>query len=281
MRQVQAFKYHGYGNNFLLVNRDQAGIGDPGDFASRICDPSFGVGADGCVLFAVVGGSRIDVRIFNRDGSEAGMSGNGCRCAAAHIHRQRLAESDELLIQTASGPKSYRLVESGEGLWTYRSLMGHPRFAPKDIPCAARGVDEVRDYPLRIGRETLSIHALSVGNPQCVLFVEQLPDEKRFRRLGSQLEAHPFFPDRTNVSFVRVEENRLRLRIWERGVGPTHSSGTGSCAAAVAAVRAGLVGSPVEVATETGSQTVRWRLGEEIELTGAAEFIAEILYWRH
>ncbi len=276
-------KYHSYGNDFLVLLSNHVPGERFSEFARAACEPHFGLGADGCVFLNLAEG-RTSLRIFNRDGSEAGMSGNGVRCAAAFLHHRGLILDSELEIETTSGTKSYHLMGEGKRTWTYQSNLGRPGFRPAEIPFrAGSGLKEVRDFPILVKGETVRVHALSVGNPQCALLLDRLPFEEDFRRLGSLLERHRRFPERTNVSFVRVlKRSHLKIRIWERGVGPTHSSGTGSCGAAVAAIRHGLVDSPVTVETATGKQTVEWEAGQEIRLTGTTEFIADIqFFWRN
>jgi len=245
-----------------------------------ICEDHFGLGADGCVFVGEISGDQVSMRIFNRDGGEAGMSGNGFRCGCAFLHHQGLVNQKELTLQTSSGIKGYTLLEQEEGSWTFRSRMGTPSFEPAAIPFRAPDqMQDVRGYALDVGGEQVSIAVLSVGNPQCVVFGEQLPREEDFQRLGRGLEGHPDFPERTNVSFVQVVgSNQLKIRLWERGVGPTHSSGTGSCGAAVAAIRAGKVRSPVEISTETGAQQVEWDGRTEILLIGSTRFVAEVIF---
>ncbi len=284
IQMITASKYHGDGNDFVVVAPAQVEAEHYSGLAQSMCNHHFGVGADGCVFVGEISSEQVSLRIFNRDGSEAGMSGNGFRCACAFLHHHALVEPTELTLMTASGVKVYTLLEQVEGSWTYRSRMGSPIFEPASIPF--RAPDEVQDiqgYSLDVGGEQVSIAALSVGNPQCVVFAEELPREADFRRLGRGLEYHPDFPERTNVSFVQVVgSSQLKIKLWERGVGPTHSSGTGSCGAAIAAIRAGKVQSPVEVMTETGSQRVQWDGESEILLTGDARFIAEIrFHWEH
>lgn len=282
IQMITASKYHGDGNDFIVVAPDQVQENDYSALAQAICDRHFGVGADGCVFVGEISTEHVFLRIFNRDGSEAGMSGNGFRCGCAFLHHRALVDQTEVTLMTASGVKGYTLLRQEEGSWTYQSRMGPPVFEPAAIPF--RAPDEVQDiqgYSLDVGGEQVSIAALSVGNPQCIVFVEELPEEEDFRRLGRGLERHPDFPERTNVSFVQVVGSKqLKIRLWERGVGPTHSSGTGSCGAAVAAIRAGKIQSPVAVSTETGSQLVEWDSGTEILLTGDARFIAEINFCR-
>lgn len=285
MKRVIASKLHGYGNDFLVLDAGQVKPHDFVDFAKAICHPHFGIGADGCLFVSPVDASRsvFAVRIFNQDGSETGMTGNGVRCVCAYLVREGLCESTEIKIQTSSGPKVYSLIEQDEERWKFRSLMGEPLFEPRMVPFVPpEPLERVSDYPVPVDDEMVPINALFVGNPQCVVFSDPLPGDEVFHRVGKALQTHPFFPEGTNVSFVAVESaDEIRIRIYERGVGPTLSSGTGSCGAAVVALTAGKVTSPVKVRTETGVQEVAWTPGSEIVLTGWADFIARVDFrWR-
>jgi diaminopimelate epimerase len=276
MTFIKAGKYHSYGNDFLVVPAEQIRPEEYSGFAGSVCDPHFGIGADGCIYLQSDEEGGFRARIFNRDGSEAGMSGNGIRCAAAFLHDLGLASRRDVEINTPSGRKVYSLLESADYAWTYRSLMGLPRFDSPAIPFDVEPAqDTVEDYPLEVGGQILRITALWVGNPQCAVLTTDLPDTAVFLKTGAALESHPRFPQRTNVSFVKVEaRDHIRIVIFERGVGPTHSSGTGSCGAALAALLAGKVTSPVKVTTATGTQVVEWVPGHEIALTGTAHLIA-------
>lgn len=277
---ITASKYHADGNDFLILSSDQSKEEDYPSLARSICRRHRGAGADGCVLVSEPSQGQFSLRFFNRDGSEAGMSGNGARCACAFLHHRGLARDSEVKLETRSGIKMYELLQQGDFFWSYRSAMGCPRFSPSDIPFQSQPkLEMVQDYPLSLDGEVVRVTALSVGNPQCVVFVDELPEGPFFGRVGAALEVHPSFPEGTNVSFVRVESPRqLRVMIWERGVGPTHSSGTGSCGAAVAAIRTGRVHSPVRVHTTEDVQQVEWASGETILLTGGAEFVSDIQF---
>jgi diaminopimelate epimerase len=278
---IFASKYQAYGNDFLIVAADQLSEESRSGLARAICDPHFGLGADGCVFVEIPSAGPFGFRIFNRDGSEAGMSGNGARCAAAYLLHRGLA-SGRVDLRTAEGERWFELIRGGEPAWLFRSGMGRARFRAYEVPFSGAPPDEtVRNVPMMVGDREVSIHALWVGNPQCVVFLETLPDERAFQTLGNGLSKHPLFPEGTNVSFVCVAgPDQLEVRIWERGVGPTLSSGTGCCGAAVAALAEGRVESPVKVRTATGTQTVEWRPEEPIHLTGEARFVADIhFHW--
>ncbi|MGW8181022.1 MAG: diaminopimelate epimerase, partial [bacterium] len=279
---IPARKFHSYGNDFLIVKSGSLPTREYGEFSRAICTPHFGVGADGCVMLEQLSSREFKLRIFNRDGSEAGMSGNGARCAAAFVHQSCCAESGEVIFQTVSGEKTYRLLKAIPPVWRYVSSLGVPSFEPEDIPIEdSQGHRISVDWELTVANRKISVVPVSVGNPQCVVFVEDLPESPEFEEMGRELECHSFFPERTNVSFVQVlGQGRIAIKIWERGVGPTHSSGTGSSGAGVAAIQSGIVSSPVRVSTETGTQLVEWEPPGQVMLTGEARFVAEIsFYW--
>ncbi|HLV01190.1 MAG TPA: diaminopimelate epimerase [Acidobacteriota bacterium] len=276
MKLVEGAKYHGYGNDFVIIPWDQVETGQLSDFARRICDRHFGIGADGCIFLTLE--SPFTLRIFNRDGSESGMSGNGARCASAYLHHQGRA-GERIELETQSGRKLFRLLKAGPPLWTFDSDMGHPSFDARSIPFHPPHLDAVKDYPLEVGGEELELTVVNVGNPQCVVFSDTLPGDSRFKHLGFLLERHPAFPERTNVSFAQVvDRHHLKVRIWERGVGPTHSSGTGCTGAAVASIWTGRADSPVQVETATGIQVIDWQPDGSISLTGDAGFIADFKF---
>jgi len=280
---IAASKYHSYGNDYLVIPESGLTRRRAAALTRAICRRHFGIGGDGCAFVEPGGENRFRIRIFNPDGSEAAMSGNGCRCAGAFVHHRGWSEKRNLVLETLSGVKVHHLLDSGDFSWKYRSSLGRPSFVPREIPIRLpEELSQVVDHPLKLETAPVPVTALSVGNPQCVVFVSTLPRDAEFRRLGSALERHPAFPERTNVSFVRVAgPGRLAIRIWERGVGPTHSSGTGCSGAAVAAIHTGRIGSPVRVETETGEQEVEWQPGGEVHLTGRVEFIGDIhFHWR-
>ena len=277
---ISASKYHSDGNDFLILDSNQVEEVDYSHLSKSICTPHRGVGADGCIFILGPFQGRFSLRIFNRDGSEAEMSGNGARCACAFLHHRDLTGEPRVELETRAGIKVYQQLQEGGGFWRYKSSMGHPFFSPAAIPFEAPPtLEKIEDYPVSVDDETVRITALSVGNPQCVVFVDSLPCVPSFEKMGAALENHPLFPNRTNVSFVKVESShRVRAMIWERGVGPTHSSGTGSCGAAVAAIQTKGARSPVDVHTDTGMQQVEWVQGEEMRLTGRAEFVSDVQF---
>ncbi len=244
-------KAHGAGNDFLLI--EELPEASYPDLARALCDRHRGLGADGLIVFT--GPTRI--RLFNSDGSEAELSGNGTRCAAAWLVDQGRA-SETLEIETMAGPKRLRLIERHGSRFVFEMSMGQPQYSRETLAISA-------------GPSPVTI--LEVGNPQCALLVESLDFD--WQALGREIEAHPRFPRRTNVSFSRiVDPHSIEARFWERGAGATLSSGTGSTGAACAAILSGRVESPVGVLTQSGALQVSWQPGQEALLNGPAEIVA-------
>ncbi len=271
-------KFHGYGNDYLVFEAEQlARIGDLGQFAKRVCDRHYGAGADGIAIADASENDAADfsVRIFNPDGSEAGMSGNGTRCAAAYLFFHNLWSSDLLRLQTRNGIKRYHLLErSGTGSFLFQSELGEPRLDNTSIPMLTdEPLERVIDYPLAVGGETVRVTALQMGNPNCCIFVNDL-SALDWRRLGPLIENHPRFPERTNVIFIRVRDREnIEERLWERGVGETESSGTCSCAAVVASVINDKTDRRVNVHAPGGVIPIEWRADGEVVLTGRADLV--------
>jgi len=202
------------------------------------------------------------IRLFNSDGSEAEISGNGTRCAAAFFIRDG-HQKDTVRVRTGAGIKQLRLLERADRRFLFEMNMGRPEFTAERFLLPLEG--GVRDVTL-----------VWVGNPQCAVPVADFDFD--WRAMGAEIERHPLFPNRTNVSFLRArEEHALEVRFWERGAGETMSSGTGSTGAFAAAVVRGLVRSPARVITPAGPMDLRW--GAEIFLTGPAEIVADGVFF--
>jgi diaminopimelate epimerase len=273
-------KLHGFGNDYIVIESAEfAEISavQLGEFARRICNRHYGAGADGIALVSSADdqGADFRVRIFNPDGSEASLSGNGTRCVAAYLHYQQLWTARELRLSTRAGIKLYTLLEDdGKGRYVFDSELGQPKFDPASIPMLTREpLEKVIDYELDVAGESFRVTALQMGNPNCCIFVKDF-DEIDWRQIGRRIEKHEQFPERTNVVFVRVEDrNTIELRIWERGVGETEASGTCSCAAAVAAMTRGETERLVDVLMPGGKARIHWRPDDEVVITGTAEVI--------
>ena len=279
---MRFIKFHGYGNDYIVVDAGElAGVESLGDLARQICDRHYGAGADGVAVFERLtdsGEADFQLRIFNPDGGEAAMSGNGSRSAVAALYFEGLWSDEQLRLQTRAGVKTYRLLETdGRGRFRFAAEIGRPLFASASVPMLTGGavLERVIDYPLDLGGgETVRITALQMCNPNVCVIVDDF-GRADWQRVGRLIESHPQFPERTNVEFVRaVDHERIEARVWERGVGPTLASGTGACAAAVAACVGGLTGRRVTVEMPGGQLAVQWReTDNEVLLTGTAEVV--------
>lgn len=271
-------KFHGFGNDYIVFEAAQlAGVGSLNDFARQVCDRHYGAGADGIAVVQRAPDPSADfvVRIFNPDGSEAGLSGNGTRAAVAYLYYLGLWTTDELRLGTRTGVKLYRLRERlTEGHYWFESELGQPKFDSASIPLLTDEPRErVIDYPLEVDGEVVRVTALLMGNPMCCLFVDDF-SAVDWRRLGRALESHAQFPERANVVFVRVHDRRnIELRIWERGVGETSASGTCSCAAVVASVIKNQTERRLHVLMPGGQVEIEWRDDGEVMLTGRADIV--------
>lgn len=256
-------KAHAYGNDFLFVPAEQAEGLRLDELSRLLCERHSGLGGDGVIYYTIAPDGTAQMKLINTDGSPSELSGNGLRCLAALVlfkrEGARLPPLTNVRVDTQAGWKALALISRQGGRYTFRAWMGQPE----------RLVEET----IEAGGETLKVTTLAVGNPQCVALVTELPDQERFHRLGPALSTHRRFPEGTNVEFAVVEApDRVRILIWERGVGPTHASGTGACASAIAAIAHGGAARDVQVIAPGGTQRVEWR-EDGIYLTGWAEVV--------
>ena len=258
MIEIPFAKLHGAENDFLLTWANEAPSDGHPEIARRICARTTGIGADGWMLvWPEPDGLR--TRLFNPDGSEPEISGNGTRCAAAFGILKGAISPPDVHITTGAGRKTLRLISRDGHRLLFEMDMGSPR------------VEELR-AGMEIDGETCDATILNVGNPQCAIFVERLPED--WRRTAEAAERHTRFPNRSNVSFVRpIDRHVIEAVFYERGAGETRSSGTGSTGAAVAAILRDVAESPVEIRTPAGSLKLRW--DDSVYLTGPAELIGE------
>ncbi|MBS7608210.1 diaminopimelate epimerase [Candidatus Bathyarchaeota archaeon] len=235
VRRISFWKMHGLGNDYIVIdNRGKALIEEElPNLAVKLCKRRIGIGADGLLLVYHSQRADVKMRIFNSDGSEAEMCGNGIRCLAKYCFENGLVWKTSLLVETLAGVKVLDLKLEGDKVKSVRVNMGSPSFKPEEIPI--KWNDTFIDKPIHVGGTTLKATALSMGNPHCVVFVENV-ESYPVETVGPLLENHELFPRRTNVEFVQVSSRKLlKVRVWERGVGETMACGTGACASAVAA----------------------------------------------
>ena len=253
-------KAHAYGNDFLLV--DDAEVALPPDlaaFARSVCDRHRGIGADGLLIFAKDSEpARASMRLLNADGSRSEISGNGLRCLAAWLARG--GAQSRVTVDTDAGVKTLEILERRDPAYLFRAAMGQPT--------------EIALEQIAVDGQSVEAVTLRVGNPQCVVLGEV--SQARLHSLAAALAVHPRFPAGTNVELATIERpDHVRILIWERGVGPTEASGTGACAAAVAAMRFGGADRDVQVESPGGIQRVEW-LDDGLYLTGWAEIVGTV-----
>ncbi len=264
---MRIWKGHAYGNDFLMVRGDEveARGADPVAFAKQVCARHTGIGADGLILFRD-DTDGVQFSLLNADGSHSELSGNSVRCLAAlvaHHARGARASVGPVIIHTEAGPKTLTPLAHDEldRRTTFRAAMGKPA--------------HLRALTLDVAGESIRVAALSMGNPQCILLDQPLTEE-RLHKFGPALQHHPEFPAGVNVEIIQVESpDRVRILIWERGVGPTESSGTGSCASAVAAAAYAGAARVTDVIAPGGQQRVEWTEDNEVYLTGWAQLLFE------
>ena len=286
MGRIKFSKFHGFGNDYIVVEKDDLnGVSDIGEFTKEICHRNTGVGGDGIALLEKLDGQEADYscRIINPDGSEAGFSGNGTRCAVAYLYYKDLWSKEKLILNTKSGIKDYDFIKRDGNTFWYLAELGKPKFDIPDSP-VFRAEFPDGDYEPKIvtlslpsdDDEFISFFYVDVGNPVACFFVdEELGnfDEFEWRKVGDEVESFTnAFPERTNVVFIKViDRKNIEIRIWERGAGETSSSGTCSIAAAVASAFNGKTDRDVSVHAEGGTTKAVWREDDEMLITGSAE----------
>ncbi len=266
---MQFWKMHGLGNDYVVIDNREEKISDnkAAELAKKLCERRFSVGADGLLLVCNSKVADVKMRIFNADGSEAEMCGNGIRCFSKYCYENGIVKKHEFMVETLAGNKHVWLTLKGNEVSSVKVDMGAPIWERKAIPMTGEDICVYCD--LIVDEEAYKVTALSMGNPHCVIFVENV-DETPVEYVGPLVENHEAFPKRTNVGFVQViSRNELKVRVWERGCGETLACGTGTCAAVAAANRLAKVGNKVTIHVLGGDLQVE--VGKSLLLSGAAE----------
>ena len=266
-------KMHGTGNDFVLL-RVQGDEQDWSRLAQAMCDRHYGIGADGLILVLPSSQADVRMRMFNPDGSEAEMCGNGLRCVVKYAVDEGLVRPRDgrISVETAVGILSAQVFGEKGAVERVRVSMGVPRFAPHEIPVLAEGEPPLKDLPLDIEGQRLAVTCVSMGNPHAVHFVERPVAEFPLESIGPKVEHQPLFPQRMDFEVARVlGRERMEARVWERGAGITLSCGSGACAVAVVARLKGYIGDEVDIMLTGGNLTITWNGIGEVYLTGAAE----------
>ena len=252
------YKMQGIGNDYIYFDCMREPVENPEELAIKLSDRHFGIGGDGVILLCPSKVADCRMRMFNLDGSEGKMCGNGIRCVGKLAHDLGYVKGDSIRIETLSGIKTLALHKGADGkVHSARVDMGAPVLRGEDIPSTFSG-EEVVNVPIEVDGRTFGATLVSMGNPHCVVFED--PDRVGLEHYGPLFERHPAFPERINTEFVRViDKNRLKMRVWERGSGETLACGTGACASAVAAVLNGYCQKNTEISV--------YLLGGELRIT--------------
>jgi len=270
--EVHFRKYHGLGNDYLVVDPNVQDVGLTPDVIRLICDRNFGIGSDGILYGPVDTGGIPGVRIFNPDGSEAEKSGNGLRIFAKYLFESKYVDGQDFSIATSGGIVDAHVVDEHANLVKIR--MGKITFLSTEIPVKG-DQRQVVDEELEVDGTRYKVTCLSIGNPHCVIPIEDVSEQKA-RELGPHVENHDMFPNRINMQLLKViDRANIEIRIWERGAGYTLASGSSSCAAAGAAHRLGLVDEKINVKMPGGSLLVEIGADQQINMTGPVEGVFE------
>jgi len=269
-------KMHGLGNTYIYL--DLTGGPDPDsldlpELSRRVSDVHFGIGSDGLIAILPSSAADFRMRMFNADGSEAEMCGNGIRCVGKYVYDSGLTSKTDLVIETGAGLRRLELHPEGGAVRRVRVDMGPPKLSRGEIPMAGDPLSRALEAPLDIDGERFYVTAVSMGNPHCVIFVDEITD-RLVREVGPKIERHPAFPRRTNVEFAKVREDGiLEMRVWERGSGETMACGTGACAVGVAAALLGRAPGKSTVRLLGGDLDVEWQPGGTVYMTGPAVLV--------
>ena len=270
---MKFWKMHGLGNDYILIdNRDEIiKEEDASKLAQKLCERRFSVGADGLILVLNSINADIKMRIFNLDGSEAEMCGNGIRCFAKYCYENDIVRKKQQVIETAAGLKKTKLIIKDQLVTHVYVNMGVPIFEKYKIPMLGQG-NSINEE-LVIDETSLQITCLSLGNPHCVIFVDNV-DDYPVNSIGPKIENHPIFPNRVNVVFTEVaKEDLIKVRVWERGCGETLACGTGACAAVIAANINGKIKNKVKVCLLGGELEIEYN--EAVFMKGPVEKVFE------
>ena len=279
---IPFIKMHGIGNDYIYIDALRGGIPEyleesriP-ELSRKVSERHFGVGSDGLILILPSDIADFRMRIFNADGSEAKMCGNGIRCVGKYVRDLGFTDNNEISVQSESGVKYLHLIRENDKTIGVKVKMGPAYFKRAEIPAAGNPDEEMNDHPLKVDGKTYLITGIGMGNPHGVIYVDDV-DSLDLPVIGRKLECNEIWPDRANIEFVEVvSPKEIKVRVWERGSGETWACGTGACAAAVASYRKSLTGNKVKVNLRGGSLDIEYDKGSnEVLMTGPATFVAK------
>jgi len=270
-RTLPFVKMHGAGNDYVFVDCFRHRVSNPARLARLISDRHFGVGGDGLILILPCRNADLRMRIFNADGSEAEMCGNGIRCVAKYAYDHGLTHKRVMTIATGAGIKTIRIVTARGKVVRATVDMGVPALRRRDIPMTGDPESNAIAVALPVGNDKYEVTCVAMGNPHCVIFIKDDPSEFPLEWIGPQIECHPAFPKRTNVHIVqRLSESEVRMRTWERGSGITLACGTGASAVCVAGALTGRTGRSILAHLPGGDLRIEWRADGHVFMTGPA-----------
>lgn len=252
-------KMHGAGNDYIYVNCFEEKVDNPSETAVKVSDRHFGIGSDGLVLIQPSDKADFKMDMYNADGSRGKMCGNATRCVAKYVYDNGMTDKDEISLETLSGIKYIKIFTKDSKAYAAKVNMGEPELVSSKIP-ADFDSDTAIDVPLEVDGNKYSVTCVSMGNPHCVTYVDDV-SEIKIEQIGPEFENHKAFPDRINTEFVQiVDENTFKMRVWERGSGETLACGTGACASTVASILNGYFkkDTDIKVILLGGELTVRW-----------------------
>ena len=264
-------KMHGIGNDYVYVNCFEETVKDPAQTARLVSDRHFGIGSDGLILIKPSDRADCTMEMYNLDGSQGAMCGNGIRCVAKYVYDYGVVKKTDLSVETKAGIKYLHLTVEDGKVTKVRVNMGSPILEAEKIPILSENV-QVLDEPIDVNGMTYRMTGVSMGNPHAVVYLDQDVRKLEIEKIGPAFEMHPRFPDRVNTEFVRVlDRNTVEMRVWERGSGETLACGTGACAVAVASILNGFTEDTVTVKLLGGDLDIRWDRDENlVYMTGPA-----------
>ena len=267
-------KLHGCGNDYVYVNLFEEKIADPAGLSIKISDRHFGIGSDGLITIGPSEIADFRMRIYNADGSEAEMCGNGIRCVGKYVYDYGLTEKESISVETLAGIKYLDFsIENGKvALVTVD--MGEPILKAEDIPVLCEK-DQVIEEPIFAAGQEWKMTCVSMGNPHCVIFIDTPVKDFPLEKVGPLFESHERFPKRVNTEFIElIDKKTVNMRVWERGSGETMACGTGACASAVAAILCGYTEEEITLHLLGGDLRVRWdRDKNRVFMTGPAQVV--------
>ena len=266
-------KMQGIGNDYVYVNCLEEKVDHPEELAKLVSDRHFGIGSDGLILIKPSEVADFEMAMYNADGSRGEMCGNGIRCVAKYVYDRGLTDKTHISIETLAGIKYLELtVEKGQ-VSQVRVDMGEPELLAEKIPVISQQ-EKVIDVPITAGEKEYRMTCVSMGNPHCVVFMEDV-EHLEIEKVGPLFENHELFPKRINTEFVKVIDRKtLQMRVWERGSGETLACGTGACATAVAAMLSGFCEDEVQIHLLGGDLTIEWnKESNHVFMTGPAEIV--------